>query len=169
MRPPLVVLPDRIVVRPNDRVIRSVGICVAIVWWIGTVMMEVMGNPPVVSCASLVLFVPLLPLAWFLAWVTTGRWVFQASEGALTRDRCLGAFCYWRTSYPIAAIRAFRAKEDRRRIKGALSVRYSVLMDAANGTTELAWFRDRAEAETLAAQLPDLAQHCVAPAPSPAV
>jgi hypothetical protein len=108
--------------------------------------------------SGLVVFAPfwlvlLAPMAWLLAWITVGRWVFQTAGGELIVDRRLATISFWRTAYPIDSIGGFRVEEQRRKIKGNTSLRYPVLMDRVNGTREVAWYRRRTDAETLANQL----------------
>jgi hypothetical protein len=140
-----------IVVRPNDRLIRGVLVGAAMAWWLGQA-------GKVARDRELFAFLPfwlvlLVPMAWLLAWIAFGRWGFEASDGALIVNRRLATIRFWRTAYPLASIHRFRVEEQRRKIKGNTSLRYRVLMDSIAGTREVAWFRGRAEAETLAMQL----------------
>lgn len=146
---------DEIVIRPNDRVIRGVVTCIVMAWWVeGAVVLVREGSP--LSAVIVVWVLLYLPFIWFLAWLTVGRWAFAVSNGDLVIHRRLATVELWKTPYPIATIHGFRVEEQRRRIKGALSVRYRVLMEGVNGVREVAWFRAMSDAETLAGQLQSL-------------
>ena len=152
---------DAIVVRPNDRLIRGLLIATTMTWWAGQ------GAEFVRDRSGLVVFAPFwvvlfLAMTWLLAWVTIGRWVFKATDGELMIDRQVAGIGFWRTAYPIASIRDFRVEEDRRKIKGNTSLRYRVLMDESSGTVEVAWYRRRVDAETLARQLQVLTRQSAA-------
>ena len=142
---------DEIVVRPNDRLIRGVLLCIAIAWWFMQVG-EVIQGP-----AGLMSLLPFVPMLWLLAWVAVGRWAFRTSEGSLVVDRRLMKFTFWRTAYPIASISGFRVEEQMKKIKGNTSPRYRVLMGVEADTREVAWSRQRTDAEALASQLGALA------------
>jgi hypothetical protein len=143
---------DEIVVRPNDRLIRGLLVCTMMAWWLGQAVQFLRDR------SGLLVFAPFwvalfTPMAWLLGWVIVGRWVFTASNGELVVDRRLGTIGFWRTAYSIASLTGFRVEEQRRKIKGNTSLRYRVLMDGVSGTREVAWYRRKVEAETLATQL----------------
>ena len=136
---------DEIVVRPNDRLIRGVLVLLPLAYAL---------SEGAEGLALLMVFVP--PVACLLAWVTLGQWVYRSNDGDLVIDCRIADVVVWRTEYPIASISGFRIEERRQRIKGNMSVRYSVLLEGVNGTPEIAWRRERSDAETLAGELQTL-------------
>jgi hypothetical protein len=143
---------DEVVVRPNDRLIRGVILCIAVGWWLAQGRGFVHDGAALMIFAS-IWFLLLAPLLWLFAWVALGRWVIRKFDGELIIDRRLGALTFWQTAYPVPSISGFRVEEQRRKIKGNTSPRYRVLMSVKDDTREIAWSRQRTEAETLAREL----------------
>lgn len=143
---------DEIAATPNDRLIRGGVLCVAIAWWLGQIAQFAPDGAGRMTYVPIWL-APLFPMLWLLAWVTLGRWVFRVSDGNLLVERRLMTITFWWTAHPAASLSGFRVEEQRKKIKGNTSPRYRVLMCMENGTHEVAWFRRRDDAETLARQL----------------
>ena len=147
-----VMMRDKVIVRPNDRLTRGVLLCAAIAWWIAQAVAFIHDRSGlgVIVLLGVALFAPMV---WLLTWVTTGRWVITLFNDDLIVDRQIAGISFWRTAHPIASISDFHVKERRMKIKGNASPRFQVLMDGLNGPQEIAWYRQRADAEALAVRL----------------
>jgi hypothetical protein len=146
-----------IVVRPNDRVIRSILSIIGLAWWCDQSTAFIRATRGVLLIASIPVFVAVSVLTIaFLLWLAWGSDVLMVDGGQLRHERRIGILRLWPArNYPVMSLRDLRAEETIVKIKGNTSRRFAIVFGEGVARKQIVWRRTRIESDELVRKLRD--------------